>query len=888
MLTIRFVLLFAVLFQFDSAVAKRKSSGSNRRGWGDEREGMGAVGSQWELQDENDKSVDELPTQQLAPENEKEQLKKNSIAEPTERNLQDVVSTTTIAQTEPPTTTEFPKQFRDDIATIPTNIADNNENLTILWIDATFKAEDYGMNVSRLIECLPWLEYWADSKNLTSSNTTIEKDEDFEMPERKEFEVIDDSDRLEELGLDQYLLDEYESIGVLYKEICGNHPRQIWYSTPEQAKEIGLNEKSPICDPFKVQLQPDAETLTQLALQLNEMILNSTKPGFIHEIEATTVSAPTQDNTDGQVVEMLDWMHTPEPQIPQRVLLRLRRAASCKFPNVTALKPVSVVAAKSDSADTTDAPAIEEINDQDWLEDIRVESREILSVSKQLVDRLESENVSVNSMEMAWIQIDATDETNPLLYVLSAKAAESLRLKIPKHNFNRYEKVVLHLPGVCADYVPTAIDAFNASDFEGIEIEGPIGVNITALELAGVNLTELAETLRNDTEVDEILGRTYGTTRTLGGSYIIPVLQKNQYDAFSAPIVFQGSAVVVRFGIYIESMSNFQTSTMDYDMDIYLIMAWRDARLVNPYGKPILVKEEDILERIWRPDPFFANAKEAEFHEVTFLNFLMRIFSDGIVLYETRIKLKPACNLVLCKYPHDKQVCELLIKSFAYPVETVRFEWFTRKIDAIDKNPDVKLPELYIDRYEPTTCNKTRKSGEFSCLRALFRLKRDVGFHIAQTYIPTSLALMFSWVGVWLPHQFNEGRIGVAITVLLTLSTESAGAREHLPSVSYLKAIDLWFGFITGFVFFTLLQTLFVIGFDKRSTQLRKNANKKRSDLTQEYKDALVNKADRYHKTGQYLDKFCRAAYPLLFILFLIMYYFVFTEGRQDDCISRR
>ena len=99
----------------------------------------------------------------------------------------------------------------------------------------------------------------------------------------------------------------------------------------------------------------------------------------------------------------------------------------------------------------------------------------------------------------------------------------------------------------------------------------------------------------------------------------------------------------------------------------------------------------------------------------------------------------------------------------------------------------MKLPELYIDRYEPTICNRTRKSGEFSCLRAVFRLKRDVGFHIAQTYIPTSLALMFSWVGVWLPEEFMEGRIGVAITVLLTLSTESAGAREHLPSVSYLK-----------------------------------------------------------------------------------------------------
>lgn len=48
----------------------------------------------------------------------------------------------------------------------------------------------------------------------------------------------------------------------------------------------------------------------------------------------------------------------------------------------------------------------------------------------------------------------------------------------------------------------------------GVEIEGPIGVNITALEAAGVNLTELAETLRNDTEVDQILGRTQGISRS--------------------------------------------------------------------------------------------------------------------------------------------------------------------------------------------------------------------------------------------------------------------------------------------------------------------------------------------------------------------------------------
>ncbi|KAI6174649.1 Neur-chan-LBD domain-containing protein [Aphelenchoides bicaudatus] len=344
-----------------------------------------------------------------------------------------------------------------------------------------------------------------------------------------------------------------------------------------------------------LELQPNAETLAKLAIQLNELILNSTKAEAKEEKQKEAVdeksvqfgdqNVEVQNEDKDEEAMMQVFANRVEPDLPQRVILRLRRTAA-----------EALVVTDEDSSASTKATPAEEADEQEWVEDLAVGSREILSVNKELIEKLEQENASL-PMEAAWIQIDATDESNPLLYILSHKAAEALRLKVPKHDFNRYEKIVLHLPGVCANYVPTGIDAFNASDFEGIEIEGPIGVNISALEAAGVNLTELAETLRNDTEVDEILARTNETTRqrcfeirTLGGSYILPVLQKNQYDAFSAPIVFQGSAVVVRFGIYIESMSNFQTSTMDYDMDIYLLMSWRDARLVNPYNKPILVE----------------------------------------------------------------------------------------------------------------------------------------------------------------------------------------------------------------------------------------------------------------------------------------------------------
>ncbi|KAK6104391.1 Neurotransmitter-gated ion-channel ligand binding domain family protein [Brugia pahangi] len=747
---------------------------------------------------------------------------------------------------------------------------DSTDTKPILWINTTYQAYDIGLNVTTMVECAVWNVSMLMNITDTSENQMNVTDGGDPSWTISGIEIINTKERLEELKLDTNLLDQYRKIMIVFEEICKNYPRELWFSTVEDARQLGITKTdSFICDPFKEELHPSEEKLQQFEQLLNEIVHNTTT--ILNEL--STIS---NDNITFETVTPITLSKNKstekEYQLGKRSLVRYLRETSQKDSG-------------SDESDeflnlaSVDSKDDSEYLDKDSWTDTQEDSDEVIKKENQAAS---DDRKGLKAPVV--IKIDAGQQQARLI-INKWEAVQALRLNIAKHVFKRHQLIGLFLDGICADFVPSAVDEFNATEFEGVDIEGPIGLNITTLSLSGVNLTELAEKLRNDTEVDMILNRTMSENGTLGGSFILPVLQKNKYDPFSAPIVFQGSAVVVRFGIYIESMSNFQTSTMDYDMDIFLMMAWRDARLVNPYEKAILVKEEEILEKIWRPDPFFANAKEASFHEVTFLNFLMRIYNDGLVLYETRIKLKPSCNLVLCKYPHDRQTCELKIKSFAYPTKTVRFEWFSNKRDAIDKNPDVTLPELYIHRYEPTYCERTRKSGHFSCLKAIFRLKRDVGFHIAQTYIPTSLALMFSWVGVWLPEEFMEGRIGVAITVLLTLSTESAGAREHLPSVSYMKAIDLWFGFITAFVFITLLQTLIVIALDKRAKQLRKSAAKKKSELTEQSRELMLARAEQYHKRGRYLDNFCRLFYPLGFLIFLIAYYFVFTEGRQNDCV---
>ncbi|PAV79536.1 hypothetical protein WR25_20895 isoform A [Diploscapter pachys] len=797
------------------------------------------------------------------------------------------------------------------------NSLKDKSNRTILWLDAHYKTLDLDLNVTAYPECKAWRKYWMIQKNETevtkSNETTTEEEfvEDFsdmsvELMEelRKETELVDDKKRLKELGLDSEVLEEHKAVGFVFKEICGDHGRVMWFKTRDEADLIGITDESIICDPYKVELNPAAAKLKELESKINEMIANITEglmpfpnrtfptmspseatryiteypPSYTKEDEGKDlekqrtmpsneirIGETTTKMTKHDVIES----HTTESEIQtatattseqQQQQQQQTTTSDSSWPQLSTAPPLEpfyeddalyeyvdddgkkIEKKKKESVlNETAVALIHEMRDKEreterqkeletnaimqydddvydyvdmfkrfkektgiWRDKRRrhgfeeehgrekrsaEENKEKASdrgedesetdwlnqakhgaltetQAKEVEEVKQREEEEKNATDTKWVEIEGVDTLNPSLLISNIEAIRALGLNVKPEAYIRYQKVGLHLPGICSTFTPAKVDEFKSDEFDSdLDDIGPIGVNLTALEEAGVDLDALAKKLRNATEVDDILQRTANSTKHHGGSYILPVLNKNKYDPFSAPIVFQGSAVVVRFGIYIESMSNFQTTTMDYDMDIYLLMSWRDARLVNRYDQPILVKEEEILEKIWRPDPFFANAKEAEFHEVTFLNFLMRIYSDGLVLYETRVKITPSCNLILCKYPHDKQTCDLMIKSY------------------------VKLPELYIDRYEPTTCPSTRKSGEFSCLRAVFRLKRDVGFHIAQTYIPTSLALMFSWVGVWLPEEFMEGRIGVAITVLLTLSTESAGAREHLPSVSYLKVI---------------------------------------------------------------------------------------------------
>jgi len=77
----------------------------------------------------------------------------------------------------------------------------------------------------------------------------------------------------------------------------------------------------------------------------------------------------------------------------------------------------------------------------------------------------------------------------------------------------------------------------------------------------------------------------------------------------------------------------------DYSVNLYLRQAWRDPRLSfsSPDGKLEEIKmDEGFWTKLWLPDTFFRNEKEASYHDVTVANRLLRVNSSGYVHYVSK------------------------------------------------------------------------------------------------------------------------------------------------------------------------------------------------------------------------------------------------------------
>uniref|UniRef100_A0A914WIN4 Uncharacterized protein n=1 Tax=Plectus sambesii TaxID=2011161 RepID=A0A914WIN4_9BILA len=285
-----------------------------------------------------------------------------------------------------------------------------------------------------------------------------------------------------------------------------------------------------------------------------------------------------------------------------------------------------------------------------------------------------------------------------------------------------------------------------------------------------------------------------------------------------------GGPVMVSVNIMIRMLSKIDDVNMEYSMQITFREQWVDPRLAYETLSETIdissMPEFIVLppgENIWMPDTFFPTEKQGHRHMIDKPNVLIRIYSDGRILYSVRLSLVLSCPMFMQYYPMDVQTCSFNLISYAYTTKDIVYMWRTegnpvQLMDGLSKS----LPSFMLTNTSTDECTSQTATGTYGCLRMNLTLSRQFSYYLLQLYLPSSMLVGVSWLSFWLDHKSAPARVALGVTTLLTMSTQQAGINAKLPPVSYVKAIDVWIGACLSFIFSALLEFALVSYKDNR------------------------------------------------------------------------
>ncbi|XP_064637327.1 glycine receptor subunit alpha-1-like isoform X1 [Lineus longissimus] len=271
----------------------------------------------------------------------------------------------------------------------------------------------------------------------------------------------------------------------------------------------------------------------------------------------------------------------------------------------------------------------------------------------------------------------------------------------------------------------------------------------------------------------------------------------NGYNKYLRPGLEAEEQMAVSIGMQLNTIGGVDDKEMQYTLELVLYQWWTDERFnyYPAYNHSLVLSY--YYDDIWTPDTFFKNARSASVHTVTHDNRYIHVTPQGVVTLAQKITATLNCQMNLYYFPHDTQYCHIILSSFGFPTDELRLSWNSY---GVKYDPAMHLPEFTVAKVDTSRCVHETVTGSFSCIEAEIQLDRDTGFYIIQTYIPTIIFVMLSWLNFYMDPKAVPARVALGLLTVLAITTKSSGSLGQLPKVSYVKAIDVWMSTCLSFV----------------------------------------------------------------------------------------
>lgn len=392
------------------------------------------------------------------------------------------------------------------------------------------------------------------------------------------------------------------------------------------------------------------------------------------------------------------------------------------------------------------------------------------------------------------------------------------------------------------------------------------------------------------------------------------------YDKRIRPHFDENVPEVVEVQIFLTELGPFNDVTMDFQAEMFMRLYWTDDRLkwnasdiwhdAASHEDDILELPDDMFEDFWKPDIFFRNSKEASTHDVTQPNRMFFVKQNGEVTQSERVSVTTHCFYQLKWYPFDNQKCGFDIESYKFTTSQMVLRWKTDgEPMAINETNAYKGEWIEVpggkETNEPNATYQT--TGSFSQLQGRIRILRDINYSFIQTFIPSIFVIIMSLVGFWIDNEDAIERIALAVTTILTLTTQTEGIRNGLPKVSYTKAIDIWMLVCTIFIYGALLQSAYVhyiLRCGKKQSKADKAAEEANAPRSMTRNTAITpvatfeedgakpkvhyynlrqNSPEVAQTLARRINMYSKIVFPVVFIVFAVVFFAVFLN-RHYQC----
>uniref|UniRef100_A0A0N4ZEJ7 Ligand-gated ion channel 50 n=1 Tax=Parastrongyloides trichosuri TaxID=131310 RepID=A0A0N4ZEJ7_PARTI len=296
------------------------------------------------------------------------------------------------------------------------------------------------------------------------------------------------------------------------------------------------------------------------------------------------------------------------------------------------------------------------------------------------------------------------------------------------------------------------------------------------------------------------------TRNSLNMGNIINSLLKD-YDTHLLP---EADGVNVTIELHVQGVSGISEITADFELDIMYSEIWSDKRLsfhhLNVCATNITVKS-DFRNKIWTPDTCIINSKESAIHSSPSENTFVILYQTGMVWSNFRMNVRAPCTMDLKMFPFDRIECRLTFESYSFNKDEVRLLWHNNAVTMMEK---VELPDFDLIGWTTHRKQMDYPNGVWDRAQVNFTFARRYGFYLFQSYFPTSLTVISSWVGFFFDVRSVSARITLGVSSLLALTFQFGNVLRHLPRVSYIKCLDVWMIFSVIFIFCTLVELAIV------------------------------------------------------------------------------